>query len=272
MQLSLDHISVTDTTPSRLADIAAATGCSGICPFLHSMAVLPAMPDYDLVTDAAERRATRAALAAGGLTVDLVYPFTLARRTVVADFEPALAVAAELGGRLANVLCYDRDLARQIDRLSELADLAGQYSIGLAIEFYPPSQIRTLADALATVERLGRDDVGVTVDLLHIMRGGEAGSSMALLAVPHIRMAQISDGPATLSADRIEWEAGLQRQLPGEGHFDIPAFLTALHRDIPISVEAPQQAAMAAGVPALERARGAVAATKAMMIKDNRRV
>ncbi len=272
MQLSLDHLSVTDTTPSRLADLAAATGCSGICPFLRSMVVLPAMPDYDLVTDAAERRATRAALAAGGLTVDLVYPFTLSSRTVVADFEPALAVAAELGGRLANVLCYDRDAARQMDRLGELADLAGRYGIDLAIEFYPPSQVGTLPDAIAMIDALGRDAIGVTADLLHIMRGGDADGSMTLLSGPHIRMAQISDGPARLSPDRIEWEAGLQRQLPGEGRFDIPAFLTALRRDIPVSVEAPQQAAMAAGIPALERARRAVTATKAMMIKDNRRV
>ena len=48
-RLSLDHITVTDTTPWQLAQIAAEVGCQGICPFLHSMEVLPAMPAYDLV-------------------------------------------------------------------------------------------------------------------------------------------------------------------------------------------------------------------------------
>ncbi len=236
------------------------------------MAVLPAMPDYDLVTDAAERRATKAALAAGGLTVDLVYPFTMASRTVVADFEPALEVAAELGAPFANVLCYDRDPARRGEKLAELADLAARYQIALAIEFYPPSQIRTLGDALAAIEALGREDAGVTLDLLHIMRGGEAASTMLHLADPRIRFAQLSDGPLEMAPGRIEWEAGLQRQLPGEGSFDIPAFLSALRPGLPVSVEAPQEAAMAAGVSPLERACRAVAATRAVMTKENGRV
>ncbi|WP_150294220.1 sugar phosphate isomerase/epimerase family protein [Sphingobium estronivorans] len=265
MRLSLDHISVTDTTPSQLADIAAATGCTGICPFLHSMAVLPAMPDYDLIADPAERRATKAALAASGVTVDLVYPFTIAGRTVVAAFEPALEVAAELGAPLANILCYDRDPARLVEKLAELADLAAGYRIGLAIEFYPPSQIRTLGDALALIGAVDREDVGVTLDLLHIMRGGDVAGTMRHLADPRICFAQLSDGPLDMAAERLEWEAGLQRQLPGEGSFDIAALLSALRPGLPFSVEAPQEAARKAGVSPLERARRAVAATFAVM-------
>jgi sugar phosphate isomerase/epimerase len=263
MQLSLDHITVTDTTPAQLAELAAATGCSGICPFLHSMAVLPAMPHYDLVRDVAARRETRAVLAANGLTVDLVYPFTMAGRTLVADFAPALEAGAELGAPLANVLCYDRDPGRRADRLTELADLAASFGIGLAIEFYPPAQVRSLAEALAEIDRIGRQDMGVTLDLLHVMRGGDVETSMALLGDPRIRIAQLSDGPATMPADRIEWEAGIQRLLPGAGTFDIPAFVRALAPGVLFSVEAPQQLAIDMGVPAVERARAAVAAARA---------
>ncbi|WP_237751528.1 sugar phosphate isomerase/epimerase [Sphingobium sp. DC-2] len=257
-RLSLDHITVTDTTPARLAELAAATGCSGICPFLHSMAVLPAMPEYDLIRDPAARRATRDALAANGVTVDLIYPFTMAGRTVVADFAPALEAAAELGAPLANVLCYDRDPARRTDKLIELAELAASFGIGLAIEFYPPSQVRTLAETLAEIDRTGRADIGVTADLLHIVRGGELEQSMALLSDPRVRLGQIADGPAGMPADRIEWEAGIQRLLPGEGAFDIAAFAAALAPGIPLSVEVPQQSALDAGMSSLERARAAV--------------
>ncbi|MFT4054401.1 MAG: sugar phosphate isomerase/epimerase [Novosphingobium sp.] len=262
MQLSLDHITVTDTTPSQLADLAAMTGCSGICPFLRSMDVLPAMPAYDLVTDKAERQATKAALAAGGLTVDLVYPFTMAGRTVVADFEPSLEAVADLGGTLANVLCYDRDPLRRVERLDELAGLAAGYGVALAIEFYPPAQVRTLAEVMATIESTGRTDIGVTLDLLHVMRGGAAEESTVLLADPRICIAQLSDGPATIAAERIEWEAGIQRLLPGDGTFDIPGFLRALRPGVPVSVEAPQQAGLEAGVSSLDRARRAVEATR----------
>ncbi|WP_230461454.1 sugar phosphate isomerase/epimerase family protein [Sphingobium sp. CAP-1] len=263
--LSLDHITVTDTTPWQLADLAAATGCTGICPFLHSMAVLPAMPPYNLVTDRAARRATRDALSAHGITVDLIYPFTMAGRTIVADFAPALEAGADLGAPLANILCYDRDPARRTEKLAELAELAAGYGIGLAIEFYPPSQVRTLAETLAEIDRIGRADVGVTADLLHIMRGGDGPASMAALADPHVRMAQIADGPAQMAADRIEWEAGVQRLLPGEGVFDIRAFLAALDPAVPLSVEVPQQAALDAAVPVLDRARAAVDAARRLL-------
>lgn len=263
--LSLDHITVTDTTPWQLAEIAAATGCTGICPFLHSMEVLPAMPHYNLITDPAARRATRDALTANGITVDLIYPFTMSGRTVVSDFAPALETGAELGAPHANILCYDRDPARRAENLAELAELAAGYGISLAIEFYPPSQVGTLAAALHEIRRLGRPDVGVTADLLHIMRGGDARAGMAALSDRHIRIAQIADGPAEMAADRIEWEAGVQRLLPGEGVFDIRAFIAALDPRLPLSVEVPQQAALDAGVPVLERARSAVEATRLYM-------
>ncbi|MEC3948260.1 hypothetical protein [Sphingobium sp. HWE2-09] len=142
--LSLDHITVTDTTPWQLAELAAETGCSGICPFLHAMAVLPAMPPYDLVRDASARRTMRDTLAATGMSVDLIYPFTVAGRSLIADFAPALEAGADIGATLANILCYDRDPARRSDNLSALAELAAGFGIGLAIEFYPPRRCAPL--------------------------------------------------------------------------------------------------------------------------------
>jgi sugar phosphate isomerase/epimerase len=262
MKLSLDHISVTDTTPAKLVELAAATGCSGICPFLHSMAVLPAMPPYDLSRDRTALRETRSTLRANDVIVNLVYPFTLTGRTIVADFARLLDAGAELGAPLANVLCYDRDPSRRSDKLVELAELAGSFGIELVIEFYPPSQIRTLAEALEEIARSGRNDVGVTLDLLHVMRGGAAVDSIALFQDEHIRIAQIADGPWTLAADKMEWEAGYQRLLPGEGAFDIRSLVHALNPAVPLSVEVPQQTMIEAGVPVLDRARAAVDATR----------
>lgn len=261
-RLSLDHISVTDTTPWQLVELAAETGCAGVCPFLHSMAVLPAMPDYDLIRDVSARAKTRAALAATGVTVDLVYPFTLAGRTVVADFAPALEAGAELGAPLANVLCYDRDPMRRREKLADLATLAASFGIALAVEFYPPSQLRTLRETIEEIGLIGRDDIGITVDLLHVMRGGDVAASLNQLSHPLVRIAQLADGPAAIDADRLEWEAGIQRMLPGEGVFDIAGFLAGLAPEISISVETPQQSAIDAGRTPVERTRAAVEAMR----------
>ncbi|MCP3733489.1 sugar phosphate isomerase/epimerase [Sphingomonas sp. RP10(2022)] len=255
---------MTDTTPAQLAEVAARTGCAGICPFLHAMPVLPAMPVFDLVHDAGALAATRRAVRDAGVTIDLVYPFTLTGRTNVADFAPALAAAAALGAPLANVLCYDRDPARRIDRLAELSVLAAGYGVGLAIEFYPPSQVGSLASALDTIAALGRSDVGVTLDLLHLTRADEWPRMAARLADPAIRMVQVSDGPRSMPADRIEWEGGIQRWLPGTGDFAIADMLEAIDGAIPVSIEVPQQSAIDAGRPILERAQIAVASMRNM--------
>jgi len=261
-RLSLDHITVTDTTPWQLAEIAAEVGCEGICPFLHSMEVLPAMPAYDLIRDPAALRATRNALAATGVTVDLLYPFTMAGRTNPQDFAPALETGAALGAPLANILCYDRDPVRRTEKLIELAELAAPFNIALSIEFYPPSQVRTLAQTLEEIARTNRSDIKITADLLHIMRGGEAETSMALLNHPAIAIAQLSDGPATIEPDKIEQEAGIQRQLPGQGSFPIPAFLSALNPNTPISIEIPLQSEINRGTKPQQRAKNAVNAVK----------
>lgn len=261
-RLSLDHLTVTDATPAALAGIAAATGCAGICPFLHSMAVLPAMPDYDLVHDRVLMEETRRAIADAGVTVDMVYPFTLTSRVKAADFEPLLDAAAALGAPLANLLCYDHDRARSIDNLAELAELASTFGVTLAIEFYPPSQIDTLAAALALAAAVRGRNVGVTVDLLHLARSNEWPACRSLLGDRAIRIAQVCDGPASLPAERLEWEAARERVLPGQGDFDVGKFVAALDPLLPVSVEVPQQMAIDLGASALERARGAVAATR----------
>lgn len=268
-RLSLDHITVTDAGPVELVELAARSGCSGVCPFLHSMAVLPAMPEYDLVRDASLRRAMRSALGASGLQVDLIYPFTLSGRSEVRDFAPFLEAGADLGAILANVLCYDRDAQRRRDKLAGLAELAGSFGIGLAIEFYPPSQVRTLTQALTEIDTVARSDIGVTADALHVMRGGEVRESLERLSDPRVRIAQLSDGPTTIVPERIEWEAGIQRMLPGQGDFDLTAFLSALAPGLPVSVEAPQQAAIEAGVPKLERVRRAVSALRAILENEH---
>lgn len=263
-RLSLDHITIADARPPQLIEIAYATGCAGVCTFLRSMPILPAMPEFDLTHDVALRRATRTALRACGVTVDMVYPFTLAGRTVVADFAPVLEAAADLDATLANVLCYDRDPTRRIERLIELRDLADGYGLQLAIEFYPPSQVATFADALELVGGLG-PRAGITVDLLHLQRSGEMPALRDALSDPRVRLAQLSDGPQVIEEEALEWEAGRERLLPGEGAFDCRGFVDALAPGIPLSVEVPRDSAIAMGTSVLERARAAVEAASKVL-------
>lgn len=266
-QLALDHLTLVDATPEQLAEAAADVGCTGLCIFLQSMPVLPAMPQFNLVDDAAARRRFKQRMTALGLTLDLAYPFTLSARSTLADFTPALAAAAELDTQLLNVLIYDRDASRRHDHFAQFCDLAARYGLRVGLEFYPASQVRSLADGLDLVCAIGRPgDVGLTVDLLHLMRSGGSLAELRQAPKDYILFGQFADGPATRPKAEWEEEASSDRLLAGTGAFDLAGFAQALPAHCPVSVEIPRTPALAAGQSHAVRARQAVEAIRALRL------
>jgi sugar phosphate isomerase/epimerase len=268
MRLSLDHITAVDADPVQLAETASAAGCAGICLFMQSMDVLPLMPRFDLCSDRSARKDLSRRLADLGLSLDLAYPFTLAGRSDVGAFAPALECAAELRAGLVNVLCYDRVPARRTDKFGAFCDLAARYDLRVGIEFYPPSQVHLLADALALAMAIDRPgQVGVNVDLLHLMRSGGTVAELAAAPQQFILYGQLCDGPAQCDCGDLDAEASSARLLPGEGVFDLAGFVRALPPDCPISVEIPRNHALLAGETREQRVRRAVDSVRGALAK-----
>jgi sugar phosphate isomerase/epimerase len=262
--LALDHLTVTDTTPSQLVEAAAAAGARAVSLFMEPMAVLPRMPPFDLY-GGPELRETRARLDGLGIAVDLVYPFTLAGRTEVANFRRALEAGAALGAMAANALLYDRDPARRFDRFAEFCALAAEYGLGVAAEFFPASQLKTLAEALDLTGRVGLPGVGVNLDLLHLVRSGGSFAEVAAAPPERLVYAQLCDAPADCEPERRDFEASCQRLYPGEGAFDVAGFAAALPPSTRVSVETPRDDLIAAGVSYTERARRALSTARAVI-------
>mgnify|MGYP001765327249 CR=1 FL=1 len=272
MRLALDHMTVVDTTPVQLAEAARGVGCDALCLFMQPMDVLPLMPHFDIIGDRAARRDLKARMDGLGVALDLAYPFTLAGRTVVTDFAPAFECAAELGAGLLNVLVYDRDPARRTDTFAAFCDAARGFGLRVAVEFYPASQVRSLADALALVGPVARPgEVGINADLLHLMRSGGSIAELAAAPPGTILYGQFSDGPADCPDGDIEGEASSRRLLPGEGSFDLAGFARALPDGCPVSVEIPRNALVESGVTVAERARMAVGAVRCALAQDQNR-
>lgn len=244
-RLALDHITLVDSGPFGLVSAASVGGCSGICMFMEPMAVLPQMPSFDLYGDAGQRRALKGHLQASGVSLDLAYPFTIAGRTDVSDLRPALACAAEIGAARVNALIYDRDAQRRLDKLAAFGEMAADYGLAVALEFYPVSQVRSLAEALDLVQMIGQPEkVGINVDLLHLMRSGGSIGELGAAPPEFILYGQIADGPAECAADSLDEEASTARLLVGDGVFDVAGFVAALPEGCPISVEIPRNAAI----------------------------
>ncbi len=243
--VALDHITAVDATPRQLVEAAAGAGCAGICLFMEPMAVLPAMPPFDLYGDQQARRELAGCLADLRLSLDLAYPFTLTGRSDPASFDAAFETAAELGARLVNVLAYDRDPVRRLDVFGRFCDRATRFDLGVAVEFYPPSQIGSLAAALALVGAIDRPgQVGVNVDILHHMRSGGTLTELKAAPAGYVLYGQLCDGMLVAPKD-IEHEASRARLLAGEGQFDLAGFVAALPAGTPISVEIPRDHALA---------------------------
>ena len=261
-RLALDHITVVDASPVQLVELAAATGCAAICLFMEPMEVLPQMPPFDIYRDRAQRAELTGAMRANGVGLDVAYPFTLAGRTDVAAFATAMECAAELGAGLLNALVYDRDAVRRVDTFGRFCEMAQGFGLNVGVEFYPPSQVPSLAAALELVAAIGRPgEVGVNADLLHLMRSGGTLAELAAAPAGTILYGQLADGPADAPEDTGA-EASAARRLGGEGDFDLAGFVDALPPGCPLSVEIPRNAAVGQET-ALDRARKAVASVRA---------
>ena len=261
--LALHQITMRDVAPLRLADLAARHGFGSVCLFTHVPAVTltgGGAAVFPLVT-AANRKAMRQSLRDAGVSVTQFEYFPIRADTPIEAYREAMALGAELGGRRAVTHIHDTDENRAIDRLGQLADLAHDCGVGLALEFMGLSPAcGTLAAALRFVEQVGRDNLGVGIDALHLVRSG--GSVADISAVPAHRLlyAQICDG-AGLHASTTYAHEALDRMMPGTGDFPLVPFLRALPATTDLDVEVPWAAHRQAEVPPDARAAQAYART-----------
>lgn len=138
--------------------------------------------------------------------------------------------ASRLGAR--RIKCVGRFEAAQVDvnraasELSKLADEAEKAGASIALEFMPFADISSLEICLDIVQRAAHPTAGVFVDIWHVVRGGTSLDSIRQLPRDLIQGFELDDALLT-------WEGNLLndtfegRLLPGDGEFDIPAFVDA---------------------------------------------
>ncbi len=255
--LGLAHLTALELAPPELITTAAKAGYDGVGLRLIPV-VGQAFPHTPLDLLAIER-----AVAETGLRIYDIEVFRLERETTVADFEPMLALSQRLGASELLVHGADPDVSRLIDRFGALCDLAARYKLAASLEPMPWVDVSNLAKALRVIEGAARPNGAVLVDAIHFFRGGNRPADLAAVPRERLRYLQFCDARAEVPTDMQEMirQARGDRLLPGEGGLDLRGLLRALPADLPISLEIP----CAQPLPALERVRRALAATKAML-------
>ncbi|MET1039076.1 MAG: TIM barrel protein [Aeromicrobium sp.] len=221
-------------------DAAAAAGFDGIEIF-----------EPDLVSSEMSPEEVRARAARLGLTLDLYQPFRdfegvdddeLERNLRRA--EARFAVMNRLGIDTVLVcsnvgtatIDSDEVSAAQLRRLGELAERHG-----VRIAFEALAWGRYIDDyrrAWRVVELADHPAVGVCLDSFHILSRGHDPAQIEDIPGEKIFFVQLADAPQ-LSMDVLSWSRH-HRLFPGEGDFDLPAFVGHLVRagyDGPLSLE-----------------------------------
>lgn len=262
-RLSLAHLTVDNADPLTLIDAAAKAGFDSIGLRVVSA---PGVPQRQPVAGDADLIARlKASLASNSLDVLQVNSFWITPETNPSSFRPVLEAAARLGARNVLVVIGDADLARAKARFAECCALAEPLGIGIALEFQSYSPVRTVAQAVRTVEESGYKNAGIVVDALHLDRSGGAASDLAAIPEGRLSFVQLCDAPARKPPpNALRREARSGRLYPGEGELPLFDLLDALPHDVPLDVEAPCE--RAANLPAVEQARLAADATRRFLI------
>jgi len=175
------------------------------------------------------------------------------------------AMADALGARSLNavdVFGGDWGVDDAAEAFAALCGRAAEHDLLVHVEWLPWSKIPDLATALSIVQRAGPPNGGLNVDAWHLVRSGVTLDALRAVPGPLVLGIQLDDGP--LEAEPNLVEATLHaREVPGQGAFDLPGIVGALHdtgTTAPVGVEVFSDALHA--LPPEDGARVAAEATR----------
>lgn len=172
---------------------------------------------------------------------------------------------AAIGARNVLVVSSDPDPRASADKLRRLADHAGPQSLRVCLEFAAFTEVKSLAAALAMVERSG-PDTGLLIDPLHFARTGATPAMLHGIDPHRLPYAQFCDapahGPPPQDVPAIIEEALDFRLDIGTGGLPLRALIDALPPEIPLSIELRSKSLRDAYTDPAERAAALLAATR----------
>ncbi|GAB3275013.1 bifunctional sugar phosphate isomerase/epimerase/4-hydroxyphenylpyruvate dioxygenase family protein [Microbacterium lacusdiani] len=225
--------------------IASVCLSGGLVDKLHACAAAGfdgvEIMDADLVAAYESPEEVRALCRRLGLSIDLFQPFRDFEgvddetfrdnlRRAEAKFEVMARLGADLILVCSNVATATIDddavAARQ---LAALADAAAPHGIRIAYEALAWGRfVDDYRHAWRIVELADRPNLGTCLDSFHILSRGHDPAGIEDIPGEKIFFLQLADAPA-LDMDVLSWSRH-HRLFPGEGSFDLPAFLTHVMR------------------------------------------
>jgi sugar phosphate isomerase/epimerase len=262
MKLCLDSLTVTDTEPAQLIRSAKSAGFDLVSLWVQPPPIFP----LSLVTQG-NAKACAAALAETGIRVGPLEVFVLSSAEAVKSYRPALELGARLGAKTASAInVHNSDPVHVSELLAQLAELAGEYGLGVTLEPLAMFETSTLAQARAII-RAARVDAGIVLDAFHLVRKGGTAADVRAMEPGLIRHVQLCDGVASASTEEMHYEASYERLYPGDGVFPLVELLSEAPTDVSWGIEAPSRRRAESGMSAEMQAQEAMAAMRRVIDK-----
>jgi sugar phosphate isomerase/epimerase len=267
-KIGIAPMTILELTPPEMVTVAAEAGYDFV-----GLRLVNATPEEPVratlgLTDLI--RETKARLDATGLELIDIEILRLKPETNVrADFEAFFETGAFLGASQALIAGNDPDHSRLADNYNELGILAGEYGITPNLEPMPWTDIRSITEARAVLAQATHSNIGILVDAIHWDRSDATLDDLRAVPAEYLHYMQLDDAPTEkpTTLDELLHQGRAHRYLPGHGGLDLVGLLNALPADLPISLEAPVVAT--AHLPAIDRARAALAATQEFLARPD---
>jgi len=261
-RLGVEQLSVLGLKPVQFVNLVADLGCNCISTGLSGM---PGYASFSLREDTALRRETIAALRDRGIAISLGEGCIVRPGRDIRDMAADFDIFQELGAERINTVSMDPDLERSLDQFGVLAEIAAARGMASSIELCPGLTINNLAGAVAAVRHVGRKDFCLLLDTMHLGRSGATASEIAALDPAMIGYVQLCDAPLKPTNPNYMDEATFDRMVPGEGELPLGEYLTALPRDVVVSLEVPSRTLEKAGLSVRDRLERCVKAARALL-------
>jgi sugar phosphate isomerase/epimerase len=264
-KLALHQITMMEGGPEGLVRFAAEAGLDGVCLFTATPLDANGRNMFPVVDPKAASTFKRLLRDHDMRVINAEY-FPVMPGRDVADYLPALSLAAELGAKRLVTHIHETDGQRAEDQLSKLCTMALDNGLEVGLEFTGFSDgCSSLSRAAALHGRVNQPNLTIAIDALHLFRTGGTLEQVQTVDPAIIGYAQLCDGPDFRLSDDYLAEA-MSRMIPGEGIFPLYDFVALLGPHVDIDIEVPNSAPLT-GSEARAWAHRAIAASRTLLIE-----
>ena len=265
-ELGLHQITMMGGGAEGLVRHAIEAHVKKLCLFTTSPLLDDGSPMFPEV-DAAKAEDFRALLDVHDIVIINAEYFPVLPDRDVAEYKPAIALAAALGAKriVTHIHATDeKHVLRQLHRLCDLAEAEG-LDIGLEFTGLSPG-CASLIEAVTLHRQLDRANIGIAIDALHFFRTGGTLDQLRAVNPALISYAQICDG-SDMRVTNDYLDEAMNRMIPGKGVFPLREFVGLFADHVDFDVEVPTTT-LPAGMTPAQWASRAFLASQALFAKE----